>query len=230
MIVAIDGPAGAGKSSVSRRLAEQLGFAFLDTGAMYRCVTLYCLRNGIDLDDRSAVSQIAQTINIRLTDDAVWVDNEDVTTAIRTIDVTRAIKKVADNPEARQALVESQRQWASSRDVVTEGRDQGTVAFPHAECKIFLTATSEERARRRVSQLEQNGVLANYQEILSLQNQRDLEDTSREVGGLKRASDSFEVWTDGMTEDEVLAKLVSIVKTAQSRLPEKSFRALGCES
>ncbi len=230
MIVAIDGPAGAGKSSVSRRLAERLGFAFLDTGAMYRCVTLYCLRNGIDLEDRKAVSQIAQSINIRLTDDAVWVDNEDITTAIRTIEVTRAIKKVADNPEARQALVESQRQWASSRDVVTEGRDQGTVAFPHAECKIFLTATSEERARRRVCQLEQNGVSANYQEILSLQNQRDLEDVSREVGGLRRASDSIEVWTDGMTEDEVLAKLVSIVKTAQARMPEKSFRALGCES
>lgn len=230
MIVTIDGPAGAGKSSVSRRLAEQLGFAFLDTGAMYRCVTLYCLRNGIELDDRLAVSQIAQTINIRMTDDAVWVDNEDVTTAIRSIEVTRAIKKVADNPQARQSLVESQRQWASSRDVVTEGRDQGTVAFPHAECKIFLTATSEERARRRVGQLEQNGVSANYQEILSLQNQRDLEDTSREVGGLKRAADSIEVWTDGMTEDEVLAKLVSIVKTAQRQMPEKSFRALGCES
>jgi CMP/dCMP kinase len=229
MIVAIDGPAGAGKSSVSRRLAERLGFAFLDTGAMYRCVTLYCQRNGIDLDDRAAVTNVARTINIRLTDDAVWIANDDVSSAIRTPEVTRAIKKVADNPTAREALVASQRLWASSRDVVTEGRDQGTVAFPQAECKIFLTATSEERARRRVAQLEQNGTAINYSDILAQQNQRDLEDTTREVGGLKRAPDAIEVWTDGLTEDEVLDKLVSIVKTAQSQLPQKSFRALGCE-
>jgi cytidylate kinase len=230
MIVAIDGPAGAGKSSVARRLADRLGFAFLDTGAMYRCVTLFCLRNSVDLHDANAVSNVAKNIHIRMTDDRVWIDNEDVTDAIRDGAVNAAIKHIADNVEVRKSMVESQRRWASSRDVVTEGRDQGTVAFPNAECKIFLTASPEERARRRVAQLQQRGVEADLNEILTQQCKRDFDDENRPVGALKPAVDAIRVLTDGLNEDEVLEKLAGIVLEIKAKRHDSKLDDLGCES
>lgn len=216
MIVTIDGPAGAGKSSVSRRLAEEIGFSFLDTGAMYRCVTLACLQRNIDLSDEAAVASLADEISIDLDGDRILLDNKDVSLRIRLPDVTSCIKQIADNMRVRQAMVEAQRRWTEGRDVVTEGRDQGTVAFPHAECKIFLTATPEERARRRVIQLNDNGYAADYEEILAMQNLRDQQDMQREVGGLKTASDAVTVWTDGLREDQVLMRLIEIVREKQS--------------
>ena len=144
------------------------------------------------------------------------MNGEDVSEQIRRPSVTQSIRPIADNALVRQALVATQRRWTEGRDVVTEGRDQGTVAFPNAECKIFLTATPEERAHRRVEQLIELGIDADYQEILQQQNQRDIHDTTRESGALKVASDSITVWTDGMSEDQVLQKLVDIV---QSKMP-----------
>ena len=211
LIVTIDGPAGSGKSSVAKRLASEIGFSFLDTGAMYRCVTLACLRKKMDLGQLQEVATIASQVQIEFFADKVVLDGEDVSEAIRTPAVTKSICAIADNAAVRESMVAAQRRWTAGRDAVTEGRDQGTIVFPDAECKIFLTATPEERARRRVSQLLELGVDVSYEEVLEMQNQRDLQDTQRESGGLKQATDSIMVWTDGMTEDEVLQSLVAIV-------------------
>ena len=213
MIVTIDGPAGAGKSSTAKRLAQEIGFEFLDTGAMYRCVTLACLRQQLVLTDINEVASVATKILIELKSNHVFLNDEDVSEEIRKPSVTQSIRPIADNALVRQALVAIQRQWTEGRDFVTEGRDQGTVAFPNAECKIFLTATPEERAHRRVVQLIDLGIDADYQEILLLQNQRDICDINRESGGLKAAPDSITVWTDGLSEEQVLQKLVDIVQS-----------------
>ena len=218
LIVTIDGPAGSGKSSVAKRLANEIGFRFLDTGAMYRCVTLACLRKKMDLGQLQEVANIASKVQVDFFADKVVLDGEDVSEAIRTPTVTKSIWAIADNAAVRESMVAAQRRWTAGRDAVTEGRDQGTIAFPDAECKIFLTATPEERARRRVSQLLELGVDVSYEEVFEMQNQRDLQDTQRETGGLKPAADSIMVWTDGMTEDEVLQSLVAIVES--KRPPE----------
>jgi len=212
MIVTIDGPAGAGKSSVSLRLADALGFFFLDTGAMYRCVTLACLRRGIDLDDPQATLDLARTCKIELSKGLVLLNGDDVTKEIRTPTVAKSIKPIAENPLIRELMVQEQRRICSGRDCVTEGRDQGTVAFPDAQCKIFLTASPEERARRRYLQLLDNGIDADYSEILQLQNERDENDSKRQTGPLKAAADAIVVSTDGLNEGQVLDKLLEIVR------------------
>ena len=222
MIVTIDGPAGAGKSSVAKRLAKEIGFQFLDTGAMYRCVTLACLRKQLSLTDHFAVAEIARSARIELDHSQVFLDGENVSQEIRRSAISHSIRAIADNQTVREIMVSIQRQWTQGRDVVTEGRDQGTVAFPNAECKIFLTATSEERARRRVGQLIELGMDADYSEILENQNLRDTHDTQRESGGLRAASDSITVWTDGMSEDDVLNCLIEIVQKKRLTIAVKS--------
>jgi CMP/dCMP kinase len=149
MIVTIDGPAGAGKSSAARELARRLGFRFLDTGAMYRAVTYAARERGIELSDAEQLAQLAKQIRVELAGDRVLLDGDDVTTAIRRFDITSVIHHAADNSAVRGQLVLWQRAAAEGGDVVTEGRDQGTVVFPDAEVKIFLTADEVERARRR---------------------------------------------------------------------------------
>ena len=212
VIVTIDGPAGAGKSSVAKRLASEIDFEFLDTGAMYRCVTLACIRRQLFLTQVDEVAAVARAIRIELAAGRVFLNGQNVSEEIRKPSITQSIRHIADNSSVRQVMVDLQRRWTEGRDVVTEGRDQGTVAFPNAECKIFLTATPEERARRRVGQLLELGMDADYLEILEQQNQRDSQDTNRESGGLKAASDSISVWTDGLSEEKVLQNLVEIVQ------------------
>ncbi len=212
MIVTMDGPAGAGKSSLARQLAQRLGFAFLDTGAMYRCVTLACLQRMIDLNDKEAIAQLAESISIELDGERALIDGQDVSDQLRTPEVTGSIRPIADNQFVRKQMVRLQQVWAGNRNIVTEGRDQGTVAFPMAECKIFLTASPEERAKRRVAQLEAQGRLTDYNAILAQQSQRDFEDTSRVVGGLKAAPDAVHFHTDGMSEEEVLTRLEELVR------------------
>lgn len=221
MIVTIDGPAGAGKSSVAKRLAKEIGFEFLDTGAMYRCVTLACLRQHLPFTQVDEVAAVARRIQIDLKGCRVFLDGEDVSQEIRRPSITQSIRPVADNKAVRETMVSSQRRWTEGRDVVTEGRDQGTVAFPGAECKIYLTATPEERARRRVGQLIEIGIDADYSEILEMQNQRDQHDTQRESGGLKAAQDSITVWTDGMSEEQVLESLIEIVQEKRHAISER---------
>ena len=216
MIVTIDGPAGAGKSSVSRELARRLGFRFLDTGAMYRAVAWAALQRQVDWQDREELEAVAQATQIELTDDTITVNGVDITQAIRAPEVTAAIHYVADNPTIRSLLVDLQRRLASERDTVTEGRDQGTVAFPHAECKIYLTASAAERARRRVQDLAARGVPAAYDDILAAQNERDRRDTTRAVGRLIQTAEMIELVTDGLSAEQVVERLEQIVHSSQT--------------
>ncbi len=182
MIVTIDGPAGAGKSSAARELARRLGYRFLDTGAMYRAVTLAAFERAINLADADAMADLAASIRVELADGRVLLDGRDVTSEIRKFNVTTAIHYAADNPAVRAQLVLWQRAAAAGRDVVTEGRDQGTVVFPNAECKIFLTAGEEERARRRHRDVLARGEDVPFNEVLANQRLRDQRDRTRPVG------------------------------------------------
>ena len=212
MIIAIDGPAGAGKSTVTRKLAERLDFMFLDTGAMYRAVTLVALENEVPLDDNEKLAEIAKTIELRFDGDTVFIDGQDKTKEIRTREVTRKIKSVADAVEVREHLVALQRRIASTGDFVSEGRDQGTVAFPEADCKIFLTASKRFRAIRRALQLKEEGKDVTVEEVISDMNIRDYNDENRPVGRLMKADDAIEVNTDNKTIDDVVDELEQIVK------------------
>ena len=211
VVITIDGPAGAGKSTVAGRLATSLGFDFLDTGALYRCVTLACMRCQVNLADQAAVHAVAQQLTIQLDGNSVTMDGEDVSFAIREPDVTRNIKAIADNQAVRTLLTSIQRQCAAGRCMVTEGRDQGTVVFPDSPCKIFLVASPEERARRRVKELESKNIEVTFDEILEMQEQRDANDAARPVGALRKADDAVEVCTDGLSFDEVVEQLKQIV-------------------
>jgi len=212
MIVTLDGPAGAGKSTIARRLAQRLGFAFLDTGAMYRAVTLAALRNQGPWDDPQALADLALHCQIDLDGSHVRLNGEDVSELIRSIEVTSHIHYLADNPSVREQMVELQRALAVGKDLVTEGRDQGTVAFPNAECKIFLTASPQERAKRRAQELQTRGERISVDEILEQQNDRDYRDSIRKTGRLEPAPDAIGVSTDDMSPDEVVERLVEIVR------------------
>jgi cytidylate kinase len=213
MIVTIDGPAGAGKSSAARELARRLGFRFLDTGAMYRAVTLAARERGVDLTDGAALAGMVRDIRVELDGSRVLLDGNDVTSAIRKFDITTAIHYAADNADVRGQLVIWQREAAARDDVVTEGRDQGTVVFPQAECKIFLTAGEQERAKRRHADLLARGENIPFEQVLENQRLRDQRDASRPVGALVKADDAIEVSTDGMSPDEVVSHLEEIVRT-----------------
>ena len=217
MIVTIDGPAGAGKSSIAHQVADRLGFEFLDTGAMYRAVTYGALQNEVDLNDPDALAQYASTITLRWEDQRIYLDDVDISEQIRSPVVTKSIRYLADIPRVRDQLSQQQRRIAKGRDVVTEGRDQGTDVFPDAECKIFLTASPEERARRRQQQLADAGKQVTVQEILVAQNQRDLEDRMRDVGRLRAAPDAIVLQSDGLSADEVLEKVLEIVENSTQK-------------
>ena len=212
MIVTIDGPAGAGKSSVARALARRLGFRFLDTGAMYRAVALAGERHGLDWDAPDDLARLAQTLDIRAIGDRILLDGEDVTEAVRTSDVTAVTCYAADNPKVRDRLATLQRDFAADHDTVSEGRDQGTVVFPDAECKIFLTASPEERARRRLHDLQSQGEPMTLAQVLAAQQCRDRQDAGRLVGPLAPAPDAVEVCTDRLTLDQVVDKLERLVR------------------
>lgn len=215
MIVTLDGPAGSGKSSVARRLAERLGFAFLDTGAMYRALAAWCLRENVSLDNASAIGKLAGSVTIEFEADRIFVNGTDLTEDLRTEAVTIAASRIAVIPEVREALVRMQREAAREKDIVTEGRDQGTVAFPNAECKFFVTATPQERARRRLRELEAQGQTADGDDVLKQILERDARDASREVAPLKPASDAQILDTTSMKFEEVLALLEQEVRTRQ---------------
>jgi len=214
MIITIDGPAGAGKSSVARSLARRLGFGFLDTGAMYRAVALAGLRRGLDWAVPDDLARLTEGLDIQTSGDRILLDGEDVTEAVRTTEVTAVTRYAADNPRVRARLVELQRRAARGQNLVTEGRDQGTVAFPDAELKIFLTAGPEERARRRLRDLEAQGEPVTLAQVLAAQEQRDREDANRAVGPLKPAPDAVTVCTDGLTLEQVVDRLAELAESA----------------
>jgi cytidylate kinase len=223
MIITIDGPAGAGKSTVARALARRLRFRYLDTGAMYRAVTLAGMRQGVDWDRPDQLAELAGRLDIRVIGEKIFLDEEDVTDAVRSSAVTAVTRYAADSSEVRRQLVTLQRAAAGRDDVVTEGRDQGTVVFPQAECKIFLTAGPEERAKRRLRDLKDQGESATLEEVLAAQQHRDRQDSTRDMGRLVAADDAKEVCTDGMTFDEVVDHLEAVVRKTH-RAPGKPGR------
>jgi CMP/dCMP kinase len=217
VVVAIDGPAGTGKSSVSRGLARALRARYLDTGAMYRIVTLAVLRAGIDPTDAEAVGSVAATVQMSVSYDPdadnCCLAGEDVSTEIRGDDVTRAVSAVSSIPDVRARLVELQRAMAAGPgNVVVEGRDIGTVVLPDAPVKIFLTASAETRARRRNDQNVASGLADDYDAVLADVRRRDHLDSTRPVSPLRAASDAVVVDTSDMTEAQVIAHLLELVK------------------
>lgn len=206
-VVTIDGPAGAGKSTVSARLAARLGWRLLDTGAMYRAVALAALRARTDLSSDEELAALAERVVVTLPPGRVLLDGEDVTGLIRTPEVTRASSRLAECPGVRGRLVALQRAFAAEYDVVAEGRDQGTVVFPDALRKFFLTATPEERARRRHAEVAGRGEAATEADVLADLRARDGRDSARAVAPLRPAPDAALVDTTGVSLDEVVARL-----------------------
>ncbi|MCX7412759.1 MAG: (d)CMP kinase [Planctomycetia bacterium] len=212
MIITLDGPAGAGKSSAARALARRLGWCYIDTGAMYRAVALAALERGITLEDSPRVAELAESIRIEFSNGAVLVDGRDVSTEIRTERITLATRPVADAPPVRDAMKKVQRRMAEGIDVVTEGRDQGSVVFPQAELKVFLTASAEERARRRHREEIDRGQSATLEAVLEAQSRRDDADRTRPVGAMLPADDAVVLETDGMSPEQVIDRLVALLE------------------
>jgi cytidylate kinase len=207
MVIAIDGPAGAGKSTVARGVADALGFTYLDSGAMYRCVALAAIEAGIDLDDGAALGELAHGLTIKLSDGKVLLGPRDLTEEIRSPEVTAAASRVSVHPQVREAMVAHQRGLISSGRYVAEGRDIGTVVSPDAPLKVFLTASEEERARRRAQETGEP-----TDDVLAALRARDERDRGREHGALRAAKDALELDTTGLEPDEVVAEVVGIAR------------------
>jgi cytidylate kinase len=205
MVIAIDGPAGAGKSTVARSLAAELGFTYLDSGAMYRCVALAALRAGVDLDDAQATSAVAGAISISLDGERVELDDDDVSEEIREQGVTAASSRVSVHAGVREAMVERQRELIATGRYVAEGRDIGTVVSPDSPLKVFLTAAPEERAHRRAAQTGENP-----EAVLAAQRERDNRDESREHSALRPAEDAVTIDTTGLSQKEVVEQICAL--------------------
>ena len=216
MIVTLDGPAGAGKSTTARALAARLGWCYLDTGAMYRAVALVALERAVPLDDEAAVAALAESLAIRFCDGRVLIDDRDVSAEFRTERVTQATRPVADAAAVREAMKQLQRRLAAGLDIVTEGRDQGSEVFPHAELKVFMTASAAERARRRHQEELARGLATSLAAVLDAQTRRDEGDRSRPVGAMRPAPDALLLETDGLSPAEVIERLVQLVESNRS--------------
>ncbi|MBQ0136090.1 MAG: (d)CMP kinase [Oscillospiraceae bacterium] len=212
--IALDGPGGAGKSSIAKAVAKELGFIYVDTGALYRAIGLYSLRNAIDTKDIDGVINSLKSINVDFTyvdgEQKVLLNNDDVSTDIRLPEVSMAASNVSAIPEVRSFLLDLQRKIANEKDCLMDGRDIGTVILPNAQLKIFLTASAEVRAKRRFDELTAKGQEVNYDEILKDLNERDYQDTHREIAPLKQADDAVLLDTSDMTFDEVKAKILAL--------------------
>lgn len=225
LVIAIDGPAGSGKSTVAKILARRLGFRYLDTGAMYRCVALAALRASADLDDDEAAGMLAKSIGIEFStlsaelhdrgatlSQRVMLDGEDVTTLIRTATVDDAVSRVSKLPSVRAAMVAKQRVFGESGDLVAEGRDTGSVVFPNASLKIYLTASASERAKRRHAEFAGRGEYVSSAAVSERMNARDDADATRQTGPLSVAVDAHVIDTTGLSIDEVVDSVLALVE------------------
>lgn len=205
-VIAVDGASGTGKGTVTRYVAEQLGLETIDTGALYRCVTLAALNQGVSLDNKKALEEIAKTMDVELKvvndKQIVILNGEDVSVEIRTPRVTDNVSTVSAVKEVRAQMVQIQRKVAEGKNIIMEGRDIGTTVFPDADVKIFLECSAEERAKRRVQQNAEDGIETSYEEVLESIKNRDLVDSTREVSPLRKAEDAIVVSTDGCAPGE----------------------------
>ncbi len=217
MIIAIDGPSGAGKSTLSKNLAKRLNYIYIDTGALYRTVGLKFINNSVDLDNKAQVEKIlSQTtvdINYVNAEQRVYLDGEDVSDKIRTPQVSLMASNASALPEVRAFLLGMQRSIANGKNVILDGRDIGTVVFPNAEVKIFLSASAEERAKRRYDELVLKGQDVTYEQVLKDLKQRDYNDSHRDIAPLKQADDAYAFDTTGNTFEQSLDLLVDYLKT-----------------
>ncbi len=214
--VAIDGPVGAGKSSIAKECAKRLGFIYVDTGALYRCIGLFCDRNGVNIDDTSrveaALSHITLDVKIKNGTQHVYLNGYDVSEEIRLPEISMAASKVSAIPAVREYLLQFQRDMAASQNVIMDGRDIGTVVLPNAEVKIYLTADAEVRAKRRYDELIAKGNNVTFESVLADLNQRDHNDMTREIAPLKQADDAVLADTTKLDFDSSCDLLIGIIK------------------
>jgi CMP/dCMP kinase len=224
-VVTIDGPAAAGKSTVARGLADRLGWCFLDTGAMYRAATLAAVRAGVDLTDEAALSTLVESLSVSLLPDRVLLGEEDVTELIRKVDVTRASRFTADSPSVRGRLTIWQREFAAQNNVVTEGRDQGTLVFPDAFRKYYLTASDEERASRRLAEYLAQGESVSFESVLRDQRERDARDAARSIAPMKPATDAVVIDSTGLSIANVIDRMAHEIRALLAEAPYLSATA-----
>ncbi|WP_418566536.1 (d)CMP kinase [Peptacetobacter sp.] len=212
MIIAVDGPAGAGKSTISKLIAKKLNINYIDTGAMYRAVTYKCLSEGVDVKNEEAVIEVAKRTDIDFRDNNIYLDSKIVNEEIRTREVSANVSDVAKIKEVRYLMVDVQREIGTRNDVILDGRDIGSYVFPNADYKFFLVATPEERGRRRYKELCEKGFEGTLEEIIKDIEKRDEIDSNREFAPLKKADDAIEIDTTGLGIDEVVETVVSKIK------------------
>ena len=219
MQVAIDGPASSGKSTISKLIAKENHFVYLDTGAMYRVVTLAVLRNKISIDDHEAIEKLVQTIEIGFSmqdgKQSVYMNGEDVTDEIRSVEVTKNVSAVSDIKEVRTRLVHLQQEIAENHSIIMDGRDIGTVVLPQAEIKIFLVASVEERAKRRFIENQEKGIEMSYEELVEDIRRRDHIDSTRKESPLRKAEDAIEIDTTTMTIEDVVKTVTALIQKNQ---------------
>ncbi len=211
-VIAIDGPAGAGKGTLAKMIAKKFGYVNIDTGATYRCVALKCLRNNVSLDEEDKIVEISSNIDIDLkSDGTVLLDGEDVTTEIRSKEVTDIVSPISNYVKVRENMVNIQRNIAKGKDVVMEGRDITTVVFPNAQYKFYLDASIEERARRRFEENKEKGINTSYEEVYNNIKDRDYNDMHKEVGALKRTNDQIYIDSTNMSLEEELKIVEEVI-------------------
>ena len=219
MIVAIDGPAGSGKGTITKNVERKLGFLNLDTGAIYRCVALETLRNNLRLDQETEIIKIAKNIKIEIDNkrdkDIIYLNGEDVSTKIREKEVTAIVSQVSSIISVREEMVKVQRNLAKGKNVIVEGRDIGTVVFPNADLKIYLDASEEIRAQRRYKEYQEKGIDMTYEEVLENVRMRDYNDMHKKVGALKKAEDAIIIDSTNLTIEEVTDKVIEEIEKSK---------------
>lgn len=212
LVIAVDGPAGAGKSTIAKIIADKLGINYIDTGAMYRAITFKCLKNNVDVENTDEVVKLAKSTDIDFRDNNIYLDDKIVNDEIRTVDVSNNVSKVSKIKEVRNLLVDVQRNIGSKSSVILDGRDIGSVVFPNADYKFYIVATPEERGSRRFKEMKEKGYDVNLDEIIKDIVDRDKMDMNRKFAPLVKADDALEIDTTGKSIDNVVAEVVSKIK------------------